>query len=259
MRKHYLKFILLATSFGFCQVGIGTTTPLETLHLAESNSTIRIESLNTINNGKNNGTELAPVYVDKDGELTLTAPVFTGAGSAGSPLNFIIDIPNFVPDNLSGFSAPNDKLGRIITSDNTNESIEGFIYSVPFTTPQSCVVEIKHSISVILSGTDLAIPSKTYISDGKTRTLQTFFCFDIGNDGLSPAEKAIKYGFQGQFYASNTGGITGYPYLNSHGYATLPPGTHSIHFFAIVSDPPSTFTSIGFGGSLDFLKIRVYN
>lgn len=259
MYKNYLSTILLTSTFTFCQVGVGTTAPLESLHLAEDDSTIRIESLDNINNTENNGVELAQVYVDKDGELTLTAPVFTGAGSAGSPLNFIIDIPNFVPDNLSGFVSPYNKLGRIITSDNTNESIEGFIYSIPFITPQSCVVEIKHSISVILSGTDLAIPSKTYISDGKTRTLQTFFCFDIGNDGLSPAEKAIKYGFQGQFYSSNTGGITGYPYLNSHGYASLPPGTHSIHFFAIVSDPPSTFTSIGFGGSLDFLKIRVYN
>jgi hypothetical protein len=259
MRKFYIKLFILINLYSYCQVGIGTTTPLESLHIAGDNSTIRIESLNSTNNLKNNGVELAPVYVDKDGELTLTPPVFTGAGSAGSPLNFIIDIPNFVPDNLSGFAAPNDKLGRIITSDNTNESIEGFIYSISFITPQSCVVEIKHSISVILSGTDLSIPSKTYISDGKTRTLQTFFCFDIGNDGLSPAEKAIKYGFQGQFYASNAGGITGYPYLNSHGYASLPPGTHSIHFFAIVTDPPNTFTSIGFGGSLDFLKIRVYN
>ena len=58
-------------------------------------TTIRIESLNAANNINNHGTKLAPVFEDGNGDLTLSPPNGTG----GEPLNFLLDIPNFIPDN----------------------------------------------------------------------------------------------------------------------------------------------------------------
>lgn len=252
---------ILFTSFGFCQVGIQTTTPQEALHIAGNSSTIRIESLNSVNNPLNNGVTNARLYVDAKGNFTLTPSNYTagGSGNGNLPINFLIDVTNFIPDNVDGLPFPYNSLGRIVNSNLTQEGVEGFIYSVTFTVPQKCVVEVKHGITLVISGSDMLVPSLAYINDSKTRTIETFFCFDINNDGLSVAEKALQYGHKGQFYCSLAGGSLGYPYMNSQGYANLPAGTHSIHFFGIVQDPPNTFTSVGFGGATDYLKLRVYN
>ncbi|MBE9575679.1 hypothetical protein [Flavobacterium proteolyticum] len=261
MNNKYL-YILLCSSIGFSQVGIGTTNPQEELHLTGTTSTIRIEGLSTANNPLNDGVKNARVYVTGNGNLTLTPPSYVagGSGNGNLPINFLIDVPNFIPDNIDGLPAPYDSLGRIINSDLTQETVEGFIYSVTFTVPAACTVEVKHGVTLVVSGINMLIPPRlAYINDSKTRTIQTYFCFDINNDGLSVAEKAIQYGNKGQFYCSVAGGSLGYPYMNSQGYATLPPGTHSIHFFGIVQDSPNTFTSVGFGGATDYLKLRVYN
>lgn len=261
MKKNYIVILLLTSTILNAQVGIGTSNPQEDLHIAGNNSTIRIESLNNVNNPLNDGLKNARVFIDSNGELTLTPPNFTAGGSGNSnlPLNFLIDVPNFIPDNIDGLPAPYNSLGRIATSGLANESTEVFIYSVTFTTPQACTVEVKHGVTIVISGSDMSIPSLAYINDSKTRVITTFFCFDVNNDGLSPAEKALQYGTKAQFYCSVAGGSLGYPYMNSQGYATLPPGTHSIHFFGVVNDPPNTMTSVGFGGATDYLKMRVYN
>ncbi len=261
MKNKYL-YILLCSSIGFSQVGIGTTNPQEELHVAGTTSTIRIEGLSTANNPLNDGVKNARVYVTGNGNLTLTPPSYVagGSGNGNLPINFLIDVPNFIPDNIDGLPAPYDSLGRIVNSDLTQETVEGFIYSVTFTVPAACTVEVKHGVTLVVSGINMLIPPRlAYIYDSKTRTIQTYFCFDINNDGLSVAEKAIQYGNKGQFYCSVAGGSLGYPYMNSQGYATLPPGTHSIHFFGVVNDPPASFTSVGFGGATDYLKLRVYN
>lgn len=256
MKNTLLLLLLLITLlpiFTLAQVGIGTTSPDEDLHIAGNNSTIRIESLNAANNVNNDGVRLAPVYVDGNGDLTLTPPNGTG----GEPLNFLIDIPNFIPDNPLGL--PFDS-GVVINNNDTGEtSVEGFIHSVTFTVPQTAIVEVKYGVTIVITNVDMTLPALSYITDNEARTIQTFFCFDINNDGLDAMEKAKKYGQKGQFYASNWGGSLGYPYMNSQGYATLPPGTHSIHFFGIVEDAATSYTSAGFGGATDYLKMRVYN
>lgn len=255
MKNIYTYILGLFTVLGFSQVGIATASPQESLHIAGANSDIRIEGLNSTNNPLNDGITPAAVFVTSKGDFTLKSPGVFSAN--GLPLNFLIDVPNFIPDNP--YALPFNS-GTIINSPVGTQLVEGFIYKVVFTVPQTAVVEVKHGITIVISGIDLSVsPYLAYINDSKSRVINTFFCFDINNDGLSIAEKALQYGNKGQFYSSVAGGSLGYPYMNSQGYATLPPGTHAIYFFGVINDPPNTVTSVGFGGATDYLKLRVYN
>ncbi len=259
--NYFSKILLLGVMFSFYtgnaqDVGIGTENPQETLHIAGPN-TIRVESFSTANNPLNNGVDLAPVYVDNKGNLTLTPPSYSLG--MGLPINFLIDVPNFVPDNLLMLAPPYDKLGRVINNPSGVTYAEQFIYSVPFTAPQYCTIEVKYGLTFLMSSLDLTTVPPTSISDFKTRVIQTFFCIDINNDGLSPAEYANKYGFNGQSYSSDAGGALGYSYMNGQGFASLPPGTHALYFFGVVLDNPNVETYVGFGGASDYLKVRVYN
>jgi hypothetical protein len=260
MMKNHLIISLLFYVSTYSQVGIGTTNPQNDLHIACNNSTIRIEGLDSTNDALNTGTELIPVYIDNKGNFTLKKPNYVSGGTGYAlPLNFLMDTPNFVPDNLLGLPAPHDKYGTVINSDATNQSTTGLIYTITINVPANSMIEVKHAMSVFFSSTDLSIPPySSPITDEKTISVQTFFCFDIDSDGLSPAEYALQYGTKGQYYASTKGGTNGYPYMNSQGYASLPAGTHTVYFFGVVNDAPGTFTSIGFGGANEYLKIRVF-
>jgi hypothetical protein len=97
------------------------------------------------------------------------------------------------------------------------------------------------------------------ITDGKARTGEIYFSVDIDSNGLDATERSKKYGLQGTYYASSAGGVAGYAYVNSQGYVTLPEGNHTLYFFGVVKDGNNTQTRIGFGGSKDYLKIRLYN
>lgn len=257
MKQIYLYFLgVCFTSFG--QVGIGTTNPQQDLHVAGKTSTIRIEGLDDVNNPLNDGPgNLTPVYVTNEGNLTLTPPRF---GVNQLPINFLVDNANFVPDNIMGLPAPFTNRGRVINSDASTESVTQLIHTVTITVPAASMIEVKHAMSISYSSTDLSAPPYTanFISDEKTRSYQTFFCFDINSDGLSAAEYNLQYGRKGQYYGSAKGGTRGFTYMNSQGYAVLPEGTHTIYFYGVVTDPPNTYTSIGFGGANEYLRIRVY-
>lgn len=261
MIKNYFYYIFLVFSFSaFSQVGIGTTNPQQDLHIAGETSTIRTEGLDAANNPLNTGNELIPVYVTNQGNFTLKKPSFTSGGTGYElPLNFLMDTYNFVPDNFHALPAPHDKYGRIINSDLSNQSITEVIHKITIEVPESAMVEVKYSMSLYFSSSDLLSPPYANpIIDERTICVQTFFNIDLHTDGLTPDEFMRQYGTKGQYYASSKGGTMGYPYMNSHGYANLPAGIHTIYFYGVVNDPPNTFTSIGFGGANEYLKIRVF-
>lgn len=236
------------------QVGIGTANPTADLHIAGNTSTIRIEKLNSTNDPiHNNGIKPSPAYVNANGDITLNPSGSNGIGPGGiySPINFLTTVPDFIP---------NGPLNRgVIINNDMNETVKtGFIIAVPFSSPQAGLIEAKYSITTLLSSSNLN-SSLTYFNDISTRAVKYYFCIDLNNNGLDAVELSKQYGTNGQYYSSYTQGILGYSYTNGHGYTSIPPGTHSLHFFAQVTDDVSKFTSIGIGGQSDTLKIRIYN
>lgn len=262
MKIKILYILCFMVSGAWSQVGIGTTTPQAELHVAGSTSTVRIESLNSTNEPLlNDGVKIAPAFVDGNGDITI-AP--SGFGTGGDePLNFLIDVPNFIiDDQYFDDDAPFALIlgtGTVVNSPVGSSTNEGVLSIVPLSVPQDATVEVKYGITMLVTGADITLNDWFYVTYDYAVNFQTYFCVDINGDGLSPAEKAIRYGYKGQSYETNYGGAIGYPYMNSQGYLTLPAGNHDIHFFGVVNDNTANFTGVGFGGDKDYLKIRVYN
>lgn len=236
------------------QVGIGTPNPTEALHVAGSNSTIRIESQNSTNYPEfNNGIKPALAYVTADGDITINPSTNNGAGPDGSivPINFLNLNQNFIPDGAN-------KYGTIINNNTTETVTEGEIMVVPFSTTHTSLVEVKYSVTAILSSTDLNI-ALTPFNDLSARSYKIYFYIDLNNNGLDASEMSRRYGLNAQSFSSMEQGILGYAHTNGHGYSSIPAGNHSLRFFAEIIDGQSKFTSIGFGGDKDLLRIRIYN
>ena len=255
MKRLVTYFIFLFVYGGISQVGIGTINPQQELHIAGDNSTIRIESLNSVNSTYNDGVKLAPSFVDGNGNLSL----FGGSGSGMLPLNFLLTVPNFIPDNPYGHIPPYDETGVVINSTTIQSENFGEIGTVLVTVPSDALIEIKYGVTTYIRGSDMtATPPWTEPTQGEAVQIGIYFCIDIDNDGLNPVELNDKYGIKGMNYESSFGGIDGHPYMNGQGYMELPAGTHKIYFYGVVKDNTSSYTSVGFGGAEDYLKIRVY-
>lgn len=238
------------------QVGIGTTNPQQELHVGGNNSTIRIESLNAINSPTlNDGVKLAPAFVDGDGNVSIY-----GAGGLGiEPLNFLIQVPNFIADDPYGHPIPFNETGIVINSTEVQSENVGEIGNVVLTTPREALIEVKYGVTIYIRGSNMQLaPPWSEPTPGEAVQIGIYFCVDINDDGLSAEELDKKYGIKGLYYESNFGGIAGHPYMNGQGYMELPKGTHRIYFYGGIKDHTTSYTSVGFGGAEDYLKIRVF-
>lgn len=123
----------------FGQVGINTTNPQEALHLGSSTGTIRVESLNGVNNSHNGGdvngdndmtNDTFPLYVDENGDFTLELDVLlnTEASDALDDTELNTSTVTLLPDDVNGWEK------TIIKS-----------YSLQFNRPT--LLEVKYNIS----------------------------------------------------------------------------------------------------------------
>lgn len=253
--KYITLYIILLTNYTFAQVGIGTTDPQQDLHVAGTTSTIRIESLNTNNEPiLNDGTKLAPAFVTPEGDITIYPPGYTTGTGTGTlePLNFLINIPNFVPNGPYGD-------GTVVQNDNTITSATTQIVSVPFSSPQNALIEVRYVMTIDLSDQYLPAPAASTFNDISARTIRCYFHIDLNSDGLDATELSKVYGLHGEAYASYAQGSVGYAFIHGVGYGSIPAGNHSLVFFGETVDGPNKDTFVGFGGSSDYLKIRIYN
>ncbi len=248
--------LIIVCSIGTAQVGIGTTEPQQELHIAGENATIRIESLDAINSPVyNDGVKLSPAFVDGEGNLSL----YGSAGSGIEPLNFLIQVPNFIPDNPYGFSDPYDITGTVINNTTSQSDVSQIIGAVSVVVPKTALLEVKYGVTTYVRGSDMTqSPPWLEPTPGESIQIGIYFLVDIDSDGLSGSELTDKYGIKGLYYESNNGGIPGHPYMNGQGYMKLPAGTHTFYFYGRVKDYYGSYTSVGFGGAEDFLKIRIF-
>jgi hypothetical protein len=255
MKKNLLNVAVLTCNFMFSQVGIGTANPEKDLHIAGTNSTIRIESLNSTNKPLLNvSPKLAPVYVTNNGDLTINPPNYSPGEGVGvnEPLNFLISVPNFVPNGPFGD-------GTVVANDATITCAVNQIVSVPFTSPQDALIEVRYAMTIDLSDLLLPAPSASTFNDISARTVRCYFYIDLNNDGLDAVELTKKYGLHGEAYTSYSQGSVGYAFIHGVGYGNIPAGNHSLVFYGETADGNNRQTFVGFGGSSDYLKIRIYN
>ncbi|MES2864348.1 MAG: hypothetical protein V4666_09545 [Bacteroidota bacterium] len=255
MKKIILYISVLFSNFLFSQVGIGTTTPQQDLHIAGTTSTIRVQSLNSTNKPLLNvPPRLAPVYVTGNGDLTLNPPGYALGEGVGvnEPLNFLISVPNFVPNGPFGD-------GTVVANDATVTAAVNQIVSVPFSSPQNALIEVRYAMTIDLSDQFLPAAAASTFSDISARTVRCYFYIDLNSDGLDAAELSKKYGLHGEAYTSFSQGSVGYAFIHGVGYGNIPAGNHSLVFYGETADGNNRLTYVGFGGSSDYLKIRIYN
>lgn len=217
--KNNLTFLLLIFSVSiYSQVGIGTTTPQETLHVAGETSTIRIEGLDSTNNINNNGVNVPTVGVDINGNLVIK--------EKSSILE--LEEPIFMPTIVS------------ITSTNSLASQTVFTGSTT-TTATNTNLNINTGI-----GLTLTRPWGAGISDGRPK----IYGMRIAVNGVLVFRDAKTYTSH-----SSSGAITGYFTLGGVCDISVGPGVHSI---SIVVYLRSTGSSVkgNFGTSYKRLTIK---
>ena len=223
----YLLLFLFSVSYSQTNnVGINTTSPMQKLHIAGADATMRVEKMNATNNKNNNGTVNAPLYVDSEGIYSLD-------------LDLLLSNPEL--DEFNG-NLPSSNIYQNGVNYRAQE-----LYNRTVTVTRETYLEIKYTLSYQVS-LDMA---NTIITDGFARLIQNYVLLDYGTR---------KYGLTSKCYVnSDTDGVNTTYYNNAEMYILLPPGTHTISFYGNVgTDSTSDNTYVNFGLDHDILLMRLY-
>lgn len=145
------------------QVGIGTNTPVEEVHVAGVNSNIRVDGLNAANNPLNNGTQgSSRVFVNANGDLVL--------GSKDNNIAILFDPVDYLKSDeaspstfvQTGTGSGYQFVGEPAASGEGNSQ---------FTLTKNAIVELNYAISWKLQKGG---GGNKFIGDGSARIVQSY-------------------------------------------------------------------------------------
>lgn len=260
----YLTLIipLLSITTVMGQVGINTTNPQEKLHIAGATGTLRVESLNSVNNAYNGGdwdndgdmsNNTYPLYVDSNGDFTLELQTYLNTEAS---------------DALNDTELPTNS---VTVTDNTLRGYNSTtIKTYTITLDRPTLLEIKFNISHHIYENNTYTP----ISDTLSRQVANWIEVTPDpdpNDGVSKRT----YGICARTYTSGSvNSVTGPFYLGHTAYIKFEPtgstqytlkimGSASSSFKAPLPGNPwnlydSEWTYVEFATDYDFLFFRLY-
>ncbi len=228
-------------------VGINTSNPQQTLHVAGATASIRVDGLNATNNTYNGGdlepdgdltNNTFPLYIDDNGNFTLELKTIYGSEEV---------------DAFDDTSLPTSTATLLATSATGQITTDVFTYTI--TVPRASILEVKYGMSY-----DIYLDNSfTIITDNLARRVQTHVV--VTGD-------TREYGSVAKSYSSGTSNSVAGPYYNSGTtYISLPAaGTYDVTIQGRVSSntkasgggTTSKATYVEFATANDFLFMRLY-
>ncbi len=235
--------LFCAHIFAQTGVGIGTTNPQKTLHLASASGTIRVDGLNSPNHNFNGGgvNKTFPLFVNNTGDLTLTMATFQNSDGTDA-------ITSSTPFVTTSITVPT----TLTAPNNGARSATILPYTITLTRP--AVLEIKYSLSY-----EILLNASTKLKSDRARRVSTFYTVDGGTR---------RYGQASKCYFNNNTVIGGDPAINcaqgilfnsSTTYINLTAGSHTINFVGEVNTGTSNDpTLVNFAIGTDSVFMRIY-
>ena len=210
------------------RIGMFTNTPATDINIAGTNTEIRIDAFNSVNNVNNNGIDPASVYVDANGNLTLAGPLTDSSMPEDNATTFVPATVNIDTPNNGAFTSAT-------------------LYTTSITLTQNSLVEIVYQVGVNMEERNGTGP----IDDGEPRQYGTALI--IGGNIV---------GYSSECYTSAGSGtiMSGTFFLNGNGYIQLAPGTYPVDLLGFVAggDDPCR-GAFGGNAGLDRFQIIVHN
>jgi len=227
-------------------VGINELVPEQALHLGSQTGTIRVDGLNSTNNGFNGGEvdRTYPLYVDANGDLTLDISAYQNSdGDDAFDTASINGTVTILPVGL----------------DDGYEVVE--ITSIPITIDRDVMLELKYSLSIEVFQ-DNAL---TIIKDAYARNVTNYFTVDtpVLNSTTRRYAQSSKCYFNrndaGTDASAAPNAATGFIYNSGTTYIPLTAGTHTLRFYGSASSGTSNrSTFVRFAGGPDAIFLRLY-
>lgn len=227
MKTTLITLITLFSIITYSQnnIGINTSNPQKALHVAGSNSNVRVEGLNSTNNVNNNGVNDTRVFIDANGDFKL---------KPSSPRALVNLLGNSLfPTSTTISSATGSITTTSITTGNFNMLNSNF-------------VEITFEITV----NNILTTSNTKISDGASYLLGV----NILIDGVVVMYKTNDYTCSNNTGTILNGGIT----IRGSFFKKLTPGAHTFSIEGIVKGGSGFKADFG-GNTLDRIQILEFD
>lgn len=218
MNKFYILLIICLSISAYAQVGVGTITPQEDLHVSGTNSEIRIEGLNVTNENYNlGGSDLYNLMVDNTGTFRL------------NPQSGLVSSDSNVPSPIS------------IQSTSLSGLNSTALYQKNFTLEKRALVVITYYIAVDFMSYD----GLSNVNDGRVKVAQNYFYLGDG----TTEDASTSYGVSSCTYSNySCDTATGSVYNSQSVLVTLEAGNHSIHMKGAVFgggvEPGAAFSSV---------------